>query len=212
MSIRLSVQSTFRIYRDKPSSIPLSKVEASARGKPSASRRHIEVSSATDKENIHPVTGLPPRMFTSAPKKRKNDVLTTKLMVMKEVPLSPKKRKVSSSSPTASLTRSQKQGRLSTKTSTLRRGIRSRSTTNLLRVDETTEERREIHDGTSLVSDSADARCYELTVIPLADISEAYEASSDDDSVRDGTSTVCSSRFRFLRSADQECRGIVPRS
>ena len=92
-----------------------------------------------------------------------------------------------------------------------RRGIRSRSTTNL-RVDETAEERRGIHDRTLLASDSADARCYELTVIPLADISEAYETSSDDDSVRDGTSTVCTLKFNFLRSADLECRATVPRS
>ncbi|KAJ3559391.1 hypothetical protein NM688_g377 [Phlebia brevispora] len=181
-------QATFRIYRDKPSSHPQSKSEAFVSSKLSRTRRLVEISSAADKENLHPVTGLPARILTSSSKKRKTDVLTTKLLAIAETPSSPKKRKVlaSSSQHVFATVKSAKQRGTNSRHTKSSKALRLHRRTELPHVDEVNEAGEAVRAVTRLSPEAVDARCYELTVLPLADISEAYETSSDDDCITRG--------------------------
>ncbi|EMD35538.1 hypothetical protein CERSUDRAFT_96651 [Gelatoporia subvermispora B] len=142
---------------------------------------------APDKENINPATGVRTNSDQAA-KKRKTSVLATKLHVpppskkqkeLKEVKeVKEVKRKASSSkSVAAPKTRSsaeKKPKRVSSRKAGAAGTTRTRRSPSLPRVmeePETTQPR----DGEHIAQAHVDSRCYELTVLPLADVSQAYE-------------------------------------
>ncbi|KIJ59373.1 hypothetical protein HYDPIDRAFT_162479 [Hydnomerulius pinastri MD-312] len=175
----MSVRS-FTVFQDTPTEIPQihndcdeSAVKASAT---EAVATLLSTLAAIEKENLHPVTGeRAGPASASETKKRKTGALATKILVVpsskkqKELkPESKKSRKPLSSSgkPKSS------DGRKSSS-----KGSRSsRKASPLPPVDEEQESQREPARLT-ITQANIDSRCYELTVSPLADVSEAYEAT-----------------------------------
>lgn len=193
MSATVITHAKFVVYQDKtslaqPGVVPRDNRAANANPRP------IAVATAGDKENLHPITGLPSRMLTSLSKKRKTAVLTTKLLVVSEAPCSPKKRRVSTL-PKNPSNLSGKSG-LSQRPRRANKAATSRSARRVPKLPRVQEEDVEETERAServigeLSAKAVDARCYELTVVPLADISEAYEVISDQESVKDGEAPV----------------------
>jgi hypothetical protein len=138
-----------------------------------------------DKENFHPATGQ--RAASATSKKRKTNVLAVKSsapLAVKKVKstrtmkhaasVSPKKRKVPSEALNSKVP-VKKSGKTS---GTVRKSTSKRSTRKMPELPRLQEELdgngREAEDGTQA---SIDSRCYDLTVRPLADVSQAYEAT-----------------------------------
>jgi len=127
--------------------------------------------SATEKENLHPLTGGRLRSSTTAGLKRKSSVLSTKLhnppdaKHLKQTPsLAPsKKRKVSSSSDGETERSRPKTRRLKP---TARRG----RSPELASIAEEKDERL----ARRLSQSDVDSRCYDLTVTPLVNVSGAF--------------------------------------
>lgn len=185
-----------------------------------ASRRPLTLATAGNKENLHPVTGLPLVTLTCVSKKRKGDALSTKLLVAKEAPPSPKKRKLSIAPSNDSTSAAVPKRMPLARRGSLLKGIRVRRPLELHPVEEEqVEEKDEDGEGegeedkdgeekdsptrverassptpTRLTLEEIDARCYELTVLPLADISEAFDIgdSSDEESAKSEPASVCS--------------------
>jgi hypothetical protein len=135
------------------------------------------LSSVSEKENIHPITGEP----SVQGKKRKPAALGTKSVVplaMKAaVALESKpdaKRRKSSSSTSSKKTKSGTRKEKKPLASNRKTSPSSRRPSPLPRVDEVGESERE---GERIIIADIDSRCYELTVKPLADVSQAYEYS-----------------------------------
>lgn len=160
-----------------------------------------------DKENMHPLTGA--RSSSIEPsektKKRKTSVLETKLYdpptskklkdakTSKSVsaPLSSssnKRRAASVPLPDNDLPDSADHDSTSTTSSstkpkkTAKRTASSRKVSNLPKVDEEQEEPTPITTATTDSQSEIDSKCYDLTVSPLADVSEAYDATPITDS------------------------------
>jgi len=127
--------------------------------------------SATEKENLHPLTGGRLRSSSTATLKRKSSVLATKLhnppdpKDTKKVPslVPSKKRKVSSSSD-GEIERSRPKARRSKPTT------RQRRSPELASIAEEKDERL----ARRLSQSDVDSRCYDLTVSPLANVSDAF--------------------------------------
>ena len=172
---------TFAIFQDTPSTHQSQKPKSvsTIRGilsplgngatSPSA------LSSAPDKENFHPVTGE--RAATSTTKKRKTTALATKA----QTPLATKEPKEPSESKPASKKRKSattkgkpKPKKEANASGTSRKSSKktSRRASSLPKVDEVAESEIECQ---RLVLADIDSRCYELTVQPLADVTQAYE-------------------------------------
>ncbi len=127
-----------------------------------------------DKENLHPLTGERSGPSTSATgKKRKNSISSVKALAPIEVKKlkedaepEPKKRKpLSSASATRKgKTSGKKEGRKSSKRS-------SRAPSPMPKVEEEGEVEKDVH---TLTQAEIDAKCYDLTVKPLADVSQAF--------------------------------------
>jgi len=160
---------------------------------------------AIEKENLHPVTGERAALVPSnALKKRKTAVLVTKVLAplpsskkQKDVKSDPKKSRKSSTSSGKKTEGRKKNARESRST---------RKASPLPRVDEEQEvlnatpvQRRST--GLTISQSNIDSRCYELTVSPLADVSEAYDTAtetSDQESVIDKACEILSCSFKFV--------------
>lgn len=152
---------------------------------------------AIEKENLHPLTGeRAAQTTTNASKKRKTAVLVTKVVVP---PPSSKKQKELKSEPKKLRKSASGNGNRSDGRKKIPRGSRpARKASPLPRVDE----ERELSTATPsqrvptrlIVSQAKiDSKCYELTVSPLADVSEAYDTAtetSDQESVFDKEQSV----------------------
>ncbi|KAJ2914118.1 hypothetical protein MD484_g6285, partial [Candolleomyces efflorescens] len=168
---------------------------------------------AIDKENYNPFTGQRTSSNTAnGDKKRKTTVLATKSHVpplsKKDKSAEPesKKRKTGTvrSKPSSS---SKKEPKATTSGRKAKRTSPSRRASSLPKVVEEDDAAPTSRAGSEEIAQAAiNARCYELTVTPLADVSEAYEASAP--STEDG---VCASEqgpFQIVkeRSLEPELR------
>ncbi|KAG1716812.1 hypothetical protein ID866_334 [Astraeus odoratus] len=181
---------SFTVFQDSPAEIPQIDREGpqSAISAPATDTTATLVSTlaAIEKENLHPVTGerAGPALCSDG-KKRKTAALSTKLLVD---PSSKKQKELKSESTKKQrkpLSSSGKPKGSDGRKSSNKKQRSSRRTSPLPPVQEEGDTRRE---PACLVSQaSIDSRCYELTVSPLADVSEAYEtiSQSDPDDVRE---------------------------
>jgi hypothetical protein len=132
-----------------------------------------------NKENYHPVTGERAGPSNGGTKKRKTSVLATKVQPEpatkskkgKDGDREPeqKKRKASTSSTSKGKAKKEANGSGSTKKSASKRPA-SRRVSPMPKVNEEEEPKKE-----HITQADIDSRCYELTVKPLADVSQAYE-------------------------------------
>jgi hypothetical protein len=184
---------TFTVFQDAtPAEAPKAEVVTSSVMPTRSSARLNRMSSNSstskdaapvDKENFHPATGQ--RAASTTSKKRKTNVLTVKpsapLTVKKVKSIktmnlatstSPKKRKAPSEA-LRSKTSVKKSGKTS---GTVRKSTSKRLTRKAPELPPVNEELngngQKAEDGTQA---SIDSRCYDLTVRPLADVSQAYE-------------------------------------
>jgi hypothetical protein len=118
-----------------------------------------------EKENLHPVTGARSGSATdSQSKKRKNSILATKL----HIPSTTKKSRDSDC-------RKRKTTTSSSKTLNGSR-VTSLGALNLSKVDESAEPEQPCQD--KVAQAEVDSKCYDLTVSPLADVSQAFDQVS----------------------------------
>ena len=150
--------------------------------------------SATEKENLHPLTGGRLRSSTTAGLKRKSSVLSTKLhnppdaKNSKQVPsLTPsKKRKVPSSSD-GETERSRSKARK------LKPTARGRRSPELASIAEEKDERL----ARRLSQSDVDSRCYDLTVSPLVNVSGAFGQPSPS-THKDSKTKATTKRVRWI--------------
>lgn len=187
-------RASFIIYKDEPespSTSPKAKTSVSA-----TRSARVALSAAGNKENLNPLTGRRPTTEDYSGKKRKTNVLTTKLLVATgkalAVPTSPKKRKLTS--PTEGpADKKEKKEKRTVSSGKSQRISRVRKATDLPRLDEVVEEEVEgrfvEHPLDKITQAAVDTRCYELTVLPLADLSKAYEQVISPESFSDRESS-----------------------
>ena len=176
---------TFTVFQDAPSgdpSKPNTITTSTTINVLTSTSNSIAPNNATlttaEKENVHPVTGQ--RAGPNNIKKRKTSVLAPKVHLplqgkaqkeSKEAQPDAKKRKSSSSaSTTKGKGPSRKEGKLR-KT----KKAPSRRVSPMPKLEEEVEADKEYN---CVTQADIDSRCYELTVKPLADVSQAYEQSS----------------------------------
>lgn len=137
-----------------------------------------------DKENIDPLTGSRALSEQSLGKKRKTALIVKAQPACpskKPRPLAEKPAKKPSSSKSKSRSSTEKKAKRSTSTSSKRSSTsRTRREPSLPRLVEEVEETAEVAPLDQVV---IDAKCKELTVLPLADISEAYEQATTKEDV-----------------------------
>ncbi|TCD66574.1 hypothetical protein EIP91_001242 [Steccherinum ochraceum] len=154
-----------------------------------ASASRIVVATASDKENVDPLTGQHPSIEDQLAKKRKTNVLVAKLVVTSKAKApqpDQKKRKVLTANTTSNTrSRGEKKERkaLGSKKSRNTSASRVRGVKELPKVEEEEDvvevAAPQVVEVSKPISQAcADSRCYELTVLPLADVSEAYSPSS----------------------------------
>ncbi|KAF8813141.1 hypothetical protein BYT27DRAFT_7085205 [Phlegmacium glaucopus] len=161
---------------------------------------------ALDKENFHPVTGERAGPSNNAgSKKRKTAVLATKVQhsttTKKDAQPDVKKRKASTS--TTSKGKAKRDGKT---TVTARKGsakrIISRKVSPMPRVNEEEEAQKD-----RITQVDIDSRCYELTVKPLADVSQAFEEGVAFEGI---PTSPCEAKLKFsavkASSAEPEIR------
>ncbi|KIJ15889.1 hypothetical protein PAXINDRAFT_168870 [Paxillus involutus ATCC 200175] len=171
---------SFTVFQDTPTEIPQprndSHESALTLSLTETAAILLSTPAATEKENLHPVTGerAGPASGSEA-KKRKTGALATKQLAVlsskkqkEHKPESKKSRKPLSS---GGKPKSSDGRKSSSKTSRS-----SRRASPLPPVDEEQELQRQ-PSCLSVSQANIDSRCYELTVSPLADVSEAYEAT-----------------------------------
>lgn len=146
---------------------------------------------ALDKENFHPVTGERAGPSNNAgSKKRKTSVLATKVQppstTKKDAQPETKKRKASTSTIKGKVKRD---GKI---TVTAKKGAKrtvSRKVSPMPRLNEEEEAQKDY-----ITQVDIDSRCYELTVQPLADVSQAY----NEDAAFEGIPTLpCEAKLKF---------------
>ncbi|KAH7923440.1 hypothetical protein BV22DRAFT_1036292 [Leucogyrophana mollusca] len=180
----MSVRS-FTVFQDTPIEIPKiinncndSATTSSAAADAAATL--LSTLATTEKENLHPVTGerAGPASIAAC-KKRKTGVLVTKVLVapsvkkQKEHSQLKKERKVLGSKGKSS------EGRKGSSSKKPSRSARKASP--LPKVDEEQEiQRQPPHLSISQIN--IDSKCYELTVSPLADVSDAYDTTPQPES------------------------------
>ncbi|KAJ7778312.1 hypothetical protein B0H16DRAFT_1672040 [Mycena metata] len=159
------------------------------------------LASTIEKENLHPVTGerCAPVADTTATKKRKTNVLATKTIVAKKQKESkedkPEGKKARGASSSAA--KGRKDGKAARKTAKKP----SRRVSPLPKLD---EEDLAVRD--RVVQANIDSRCYELTVSPLADVTQAYDVRFDVNSLLASFTSEESARFRKATSTEPEIR------
>jgi hypothetical protein len=163
-------RATFVIYMDKPEFSNSSPRVASKTLGPHRTIR-VTIATAGDKENLHPLTGRRPNVDDLG-KKWKATALATKLLIVSgksAQELKKRKLAVAANGPSEEKKKAKK----------TRGSSRAVSTIQLPKLEEIEEYEgrdKEAEWEVEKVSQAAvNARCYELTVLPLADVSEAYE-------------------------------------
>lgn len=174
----MSVRS-FTVFQDTPSDLPQSHDDSDVRAltlpATDAAATLLSTLAAIEKENLHPVTGQRPGPTVgSEAKKRKTSALATKVLVApsskKHKELKGEQKKTRKPLGSVGKPRSSDPKKNSSKSS------RSRKASPLPPVAEEQESQR--RPARLLISQvHIDSRCYELTVSPLADVSEAYDAT-----------------------------------
>ncbi|PPQ72600.1 hypothetical protein CVT24_005122 [Panaeolus cyanescens] len=157
-----------------------------------------------NKENYHPVTGE--RAALAVSKKRKTGALATKLQAApttlktkkdKEEPELKKRKAVAVAS--TSTKSKKKEGKVVAKKSSSKR-TSSRKVSPMPRVKEEDEAEKD-----SSTQAGIDSKCYELTVQPLADVSEAYEQADLSAGLENPlSSSEDNAKFRTVKAASVE--------
>jgi len=173
----------------------VSTIKPQPTSKPASTKEEAGPSSlsATEKENLHPLTGGRLRSSTAVGLKRKSSVLSTKLhnppdaKNPKQTPsLAPsKKRKVSSSSD-GEIERSRP------KTRRLKPTTRRGRSPELASIAEEKDERL----ARRLSRSDVDSRCYDLTVSPLVNVSGAF--AQPPSTLRDSKTKATAKRVRWI--------------
>lgn len=146
-----------------------------------------------DKENFHPVTGERAGYSNNTgSKKRKTSVLSTKVQppsATKKDSQPEKKHKASTSS-TSSKGKVKRHGKAlaTARKGTSKRTI-SRKVSPMPRLNEEEEVKKD-----RITQVNIDARCYELTVQPLADVSQAYEEGAAFEGI---PTSSCEAKLKF---------------
>lgn len=169
-------RAAFVIYTDESALTALADTKLELIPVPSS---RIVVATAGDKENVDPFTGQLPSIEEQLAKKRKTNVLVAKIVVTTKAPQPDlKKRKVLSTSSSNTRSRGEMKEKKVLGSKKSRNGSQSRvcGVQELPRVEE--EEDVVVPAVKSVSQAHADARCYELTVMPLADVSAAYSPRS----------------------------------
>lgn len=174
---------TFTVFQDAPSGDePQAKVSrpetmvtrSSSLNGASSSLATVDDLAPVDKENYHPVTGQRAGYISGGAKKRKENVLAVKALPPnksnkdKDTPAEPEPKKRKATSATKSKPKKEVKGSGLRKSGTKRAG--SRKVSPMPKLNEEEEATKD-----DAAQANADSRCYELTVKPLADVSEAYE-------------------------------------
>ncbi|KAG6812469.1 hypothetical protein H0H92_002734 [Tricholoma furcatifolium] len=197
----------FTVFQDTPSTDLAKPVTpAASLTSPKLTSRLLIVNGATtvstaEKENVHPLTGERPGPSTANSKKRKTSVLATKL----QTPLSTKKQKESNDGADSTsdvkkrkstgTSKVKKDGKASTSRKVTKKPLRRVSP--LPKVDEEAERERD-----RITQANIDSRCHELTVKPLADVSQAFE---DEIPVKPATTREEDmSKFRSVKESSAE--------
>ncbi|KAJ3564147.1 hypothetical protein NP233_g8482 [Leucocoprinus birnbaumii] len=172
-----------------------------------------------DKENVHPVTGE--RAGTTAmPKKRKTNVLSVK----STTPLASKKvksiKETKGAEPhskkhkaTSEVEKSKAVNKEPKAAGSSRKPVKrvTRKAPKLPRLEEETSAKsQEAESAESAAQAEIDSRCYDLTVKPLADVSQAYDAVET--AGEPLTSSPSKPKFRKDTSAEPELRDFFPSS
>lgn len=180
---------SFTVYIDTPSTVtetvrsnatPIVTTETASITDILSSRSISDIIPVANKENFNPLTGE--RVTYSTGKKRKTSVLATKACTPLEAKElkdcsdsqpETKKRKASSSST------SRVKGRKEGKKSGSKAKKSSRRASPLPRVEEESDaEGDKGKEAPRLAQAEIDSKCYDLTVKPLADVSEAYDEAT----------------------------------
>ena len=148
---------------------------------------------ALDKENFHPVTGeRAGHSNNTGSKKRKTSVLATKVQPPSttQKDAQPEKKHKASTASTSTKGKVKRYGKT---TVTARKGaskrIISRKVSPMPRLNEEEEAKKD-----SITQVNIDARCYELTVQPLADVSQAYDESAAFEGI---LTSSCEAKHKF---------------
>ncbi|KAI0687674.1 hypothetical protein BC835DRAFT_1419761 [Cytidiella melzeri] len=188
----ITPRSRFVIFKDEPDT-PVNVTQSEETSSSASSTTVLAIVTARDKENLHPVTGRRSSTEDAAAKKPKTRVLATKLLKVSrsDVPEphpSPKKRRlfVSSETNRSSGNKEHKKEKRSSsvpRAHKTKQSSRSRKMTELPKVEEEEHvagdrvEQGDLQTGSETGQAAADSKCYELTVLPLADVSKAFEQS-----------------------------------
>lgn len=161
-----------------------------------------------DKENYHPVTGERAGPSNSENKKRKTSVLATKVQPpsaaksKKEKDPQPELKKRKASTSTVGTTKAKVAKKDGKGSASLRKGSKRASSRRHSPLPRLNEE--EDPENGAISQSDVDSRCYELTVKPLADVSEAYE----DFSVFGGASATANVSEEKVKSRTLKVRSI----
>lgn len=176
---------SFTVYVDTPSNEvqPTKATDSTARSSTAPPTDINSSIAVANKENVHPVTG---ERVTYSPtgKKRKTTVLALKACTTKDASAIAessdsqpqlKKRKAASSSTRAKAKKDAKVPVVS------RKGVKkpSKRASSLPKVEEEKEKEENAKNVLGMSQGAIDSKCYELTVSPLADVSEAYDETAD---------------------------------
>lgn len=176
LPISMSVRS-FTVFQDTPSDLPQSHDDSDVRlSATDAAATLLSTLAAIEKENLHPVTGqrTGPTVGSEA-KKRKTGALATKVLVAPSAKKH-KELKGEQKKPRKPLGSTGKPRSSDAKKSSSKSSRPSRKPSPLPPVAEEQESQRRPA-RLSISQINIDSRCYELTVSPLADVSEAYDAT-----------------------------------
>ncbi|KAF7351205.1 hypothetical protein MSAN_01551600 [Mycena sanguinolenta] len=159
------------------------------------------LASTAEKENLHPITGerCGAVSDSSANKKRKTNVLATKTVAVKKQKESKEDKAEGKKARSASSSagKAKKDGKSTRKTAKKP----SRRVSPLPKLD---EEDVAVRD--RLMQADIASRCYELTVSPLADVTQAYDAGFDVNSLLAGFTSEDSVKFQKATSTEPELR------
>jgi hypothetical protein len=220
----MNTRGTFTIFVDSPRTS-----QSTAPQKPQHSPHSPTITPTTsfsslaptaEKENFDPVTGQlsGPSSSQAAGKKRKTGVLVTKSHLplggkAKESKPEPKKRKSASAPPSKGKGPAvKKSSKAQSSTRKSGKSSRSRKASPLPKVDEDEElekDKASQKEGERLMQTDIDSKCYDLTVLPLADVTVAYENPSSDETRKARSAKVCLWRDVSCVVAYQSCAGKI---
>ncbi|KAI0078364.1 hypothetical protein K474DRAFT_941696 [Panus rudis PR-1116 ss-1] len=184
-------RASFIVYKDEASTSTASSDKLKA---PAASpltslanrTNRITIPSANDKENVDPLTGLRPSIEAKLAKKRKTGVLATKIIIRPSKESQPETKKRRTHDPrrrARELSQGTAQGRPSGERKPRKANrdkvagpSRIRAVPELppLEEEDFAQTSADLAEQERVAQAIIDSRCYDLTVLPLADVSEAY--------------------------------------